>query len=527
VEPMPAPTIAIEPEPTVSERNAAPVPASRAGNSKPIPVRRAYSSAGVRFLQFVTDVIALNVTYHVMLLARFGAFFWENPARLRGAPWSIYPELEIFMNLFWVAISVSLQVYRPWLTDHPTREQELTLSHRASGSLDQIRIVGRAGIFLAASLLLFIVAQGGYNYYSRLFLAFFLTSIPVVLAGIRIVEQSARATVRLQKSPRKNIIVIGAGYTGERFYQTVVTNPNYGYRVLGFLDDNGVESGVRSMILGKLRDLDRVASRETVDEVIIALPHADEQTIARLVTECENRCIRVALLPGDDVAYSALASRTIERVGDLSLVRMREAPLDRWMSRMLKRAFDIVFSIAALMVVFPIVFLASALFIKLSSRGPIFFQQARTGEDGQTFICYKFRTMREDRSAHLIQATKDDPRLTTVGRILRRTSMDELPQFWNVLKGEMSVVGPRPHMLKNTEDYRKIIAQYMVRHFVKPGLTGWAQVNGFRGSTRNPNAMQRRIEHDLYYIENWSFLFDLTIVARTIVSVLRGDKNAY
>jgi lipopolysaccharide/colanic/teichoic acid biosynthesis glycosyltransferase len=136
--------------------------------------------------------------------------------------------------------------------------------------------------------------------------------------------------------------------------------------------------------------------------------------------------------------------------------------------------------------------------------------------------------MRQDEaSAHHVQATKNDPRLTGFGRILRRTSMDELPQFWNVLRGEMSVVGPRPHMLKHTEDYRKIIAQYMVRHFVKPGLTGWAQVSGYRGATKHPDAMQRRIEHDLYYIENWSFLFDFTIVARTIVCVLRGDKNAY
>jgi len=126
-----------------------------------------------------------------------------------------------------------------------------------------------------------------------------------------------------------------------------------------------------------------------------------------------------------------------------------------------------------------------------------------------------------------VQATKNDPRLTGFGRILRRTSMDELPQFWNVLRGEMSVMGPRPHMLKHTEDYRKIIAQYMVRHFVKPGLTGWAQVNGYRGATENSEAMKRRIEHDLYYIENWSFLLDLTIVARTIICILRGDKNAY
>jgi putative colanic acid biosynthesis UDP-glucose lipid carrier transferase len=486
------------------------------------PTPRTYNTVLLRLLQFVTDLLVLNVTYHLILLLRFGAFFAGSPERLGGAPWSIYPELEIFLNVFWAAIAILLPVYRQ------PRQQALIEPGQSSGNLDQIRSVARAGLLLAGALLLFIVAQGGYNYYSRLFLSYFLTSIPLVLVALRIITQSAATTVRQQKSPRKNILVIGAGSYGERFYNTVRTNPSYGYKVLGFLDDNGVDSHVRSMILGKLGDLDRIASRQTIDEVVIALPKASENTITQLVAACDDRCIRVALLPSEDLSYGPLASRTIERVGDFSLVRMREAPLDQWWNRTLKRSFDILFSLIVLTTIFPVIFIVSALLIKFGSRGSIFFRQARTGEDGQTFICYKFRTMREDEDgAHRIQATKNDPRLTGFGRILRRTSMDELPQFWNVLRGEMSVIGPRPHMLKHTEDYRKIIAQYMVRHFVKPGLTGWAQVNGYRGATQDPEAMQRRIEHDLYYIENWSFLFDLTIVARTIVCILRGDKNAY
>ncbi len=509
-----APSIAIE-------KSEAAAPDTHAISAAPA-ARRTYNIVLLRLLQFVTDLLVLNVTYHLMLLLRFGAFFAGSPERLRGAPWSIYPELEIFLNIFWAAIAILLPVYRR------SRQQVWTEPKQYSGNLDQIRSVARAGLLLAGALLLFIVAQGGYVYYSRLFLAYFLTSIPLVLVALRIITQSAATTVRQQKSPRKNILVIGAGSYGERFYETVRTNPAYGYKVLGFLDDNGVDSHVRPMILGKLRDLDRIANHETIDEVVIALPKADENTISELVTECENRCIRVALLPREDLSYGPLASRTIERVGDFSLVRMREAPLDQWGNRTLKRTFDVLFSSIVLVTIFPVVFIVSAILIKLGSRGSIFFRQARTGEDGQTFICYKFRTMQEDEGkAHRIQATKDDPRLTAFGKMLRRTSMDELPQFWNVLRGEMSVMGPRPHMLKHTEDYRKIIAQYMVRHFVKPGLTGWAQVNGYRGATENPNAMQRRIEHDLYYIENWTVLLDLTIVARTIVCILRGDKNAY
>ena len=481
-----------------------------------LATRKTSNIALIRLLQFITDLVLLNVTYHVMLLVRFGAFFAQSPERLHGVPWSIYAELEIFLNIFWAAIALIMRVYRP----------RTELETGTSGNLDELRSIIRAGLVLGGSLLLCIVAQGGYEYYSRIFLACLLTAIPLVLVGSRVISQSAATTVRQQKT-RKNILVIGAGTYGERFYETLRANPNFGYRVLGFLDNNGVNSGVRSMILGKLSDLHSIAERQNIDEVVIALEKADEAAISQFVVDCEDRCIRVALLPTQDLAYGPVAPRTVERIGEFSLVRMREAPLDQFSNRSMKRVFDILFSLLVLTTIFPIVFIVSAILIKLSSKGPIFFRQARTGEDGQTFLCYKFRTMREDTAAHRIQATRNDPRLTGFGRILRRTSMDELPQFWNVLRGDMSVIGPRPHMLKHTEDYRKIIAQYMVRHFVKPGMTGWAQVCGYRGETKNPELMQRRIEHDLYYIENWSFLFDLTIALRTIVCILQGDEHAY
>ena len=341
-----------------------------------------------------------------MLFARFGALFPQRTVQLGGAPWAIYPHLEIFLNFFWIFIALSLRVYRP-LGDYERNGREQALN------LEPIRVVARAGIFLAGTLLLFIVAQGGYNFYSRLFLAYFLTSIPIVLIAMRIIAQSAATTVRQQTSPRKNIIVIGAGSYGERFYETVRSNPAYGYNVLGFLDDNRVDSHIHSMILGKLHDLDRIANRETIDEIIIALPKTNEQTISQLVAECDNLCIRVALLPREYISYGPLASRMIERVGEFSLVRMREVPLDQWVNRLSKRTFDVIFSIAVLVLIFPVVFLVSAFIIKLGSRGPIFFKQERTGEDGQTFMCYKFRTMREDADeAHQRQATRNDPRMT-------------------------------------------------------------------------------------------------------------------
>src|ERR1017187_10228572 len=295
-----------------------------------------------RFLQFLGDLVVLNLTYHLMLLVRFGSFFAVNQERLHGAPWAVYPELELYVNLFWIAIAIVLRLYK----------RQNSLDERPRANIEEIRSVGRAGLILAGCLLLSIVAQGGYNYYSRLFLAYFLTAAPIILIGLRILVESAATTVRHQKSPRKNIIVIGAGSYGARFYETVTANPRYGYRVLGFLDDNGKDSRVRSMILGKLRDLDRVASHQTIDEVVIALPKSDEATIGRLVTECENRCIRGALLPADGFADDLpsidvpLAPRTMEPVRESSLARLGEAPLDQWQSRMTKRAVAIAFRLA-------------------------------------------------------------------------------------------------------------------------------------------------------------------------------------
>jgi len=304
-------------------------------------------------------------------------------------------------------------------------------------------------------------------------------------------------------------------------------NPTTGYRVIGFLDDNGVTSNVRPMILGTLGDLDRITSEQKIDEVIIAVPKTSEERLGELIARCEDKFIRVSVIPND---YAALeGKRVIAEVGEFSLVRVRETPLEKPANTFFKRAFDIVFSLIVLVAILPIVFLFVAPIIALTSKGPIFFRQLRTGLSGKPFYCYKFRTMRHanGKTADLTQAMRGDPRLTRIGKILRRTNLDELPQFWNVLRGEMSVVGPRPHMVEHTEDYRKIIGSYMVRHLVNPGVTGWAQVNGLRGATETPEKMRDRVRFDTYYIENWSFVFDIKIILKTVARMVRGDKNAY
>ena len=193
---------------------------------------------------------------------------------------------------------------------------------------------------------------------------------------------------------------------------------------------------------------------------------------------------------------------------------------------MLKRAFDIVFS-SVVLIFSPLVFIPVAIGVKMSSPGPVFFRQERTGLQGRRFHCLKFRTMRVNSDADSVQATSDDPRKTAFGNFLRRTSIDELPQFINVFLGDMSVVGPRPHMVKQTEDYTRIIDKYMVRHTIKPGITGWAQISGYRGLTDELWKMEKRVEYDVWYIEHWNFFLDLKIIFRTVVNAFKGEENAY
>ena len=209
------------------------------------------------------------------------------------------------------------------------------------------------------------------------------------------------------------------------------------------------------------------------------------------------------------------------------ILYIREEPLRQVSNRFVKRAFDVAVSGAFLCTLFPVVYLFVALGIKLTSKGPVFFIQERSGENGRTFGCIKFRSMRVNDEADRVQATKNDPRKTRFGSFLRKSSIDELPQFINVLKGDMSIVGPRPHMLQHTELYSKLVNKYMVRHLIKPGITGWAQVTGYRGETHELSQMEGRVRRDIWYLENWSLLLDIRIMLLTVWNALKRDENAY
>ena len=260
------------------------------------------------------------------------------------------------------------------------------------------------------------------------------------------------------------------------------------------------------------------------EELYLCVSRKRKDVIRRISWFCDSRVIRFYYVPVSVETIGLNLKR--EMLDDMEVFTTYENPLQNSVNRTVKRLFDIVLSLIALGLtglIFPFVWLT----IKIQSPGPIFFKQKRTGLDGRNFYCYKFRSMHVNKDADRVQATKDDPRKYPFGNFMRKTNIDELPQFWNVLKGDMSIVGPRPHMLAHTEMYSQLISKYMVRHFVKPGITGWAQVSGFRGETKELWQMEERVKHDIWYMENWSFWLDIRIVWFTVKTFFIHDKNAY
>jgi Undecaprenyl-phosphate glucose phosphotransferase len=276
--------------------------------------------------------------------------------------------------------------------------------------------------------------------------------------------------------------------------------------------------------MGNIADAREFALKKNVDEVIVALTDFDKKTINSLIKFCDNNLIRITIVP--DFYRKFAYQFQIDFFGSIPFLSIRKEPLQSFRNRLIKRSFDFLFSTMVILLIFPWFIPLMAILIKLGSKGPVFFFQDRSGLNNKVFKMIKFRTMVVNQEAHQRQASRDDPRITPIGRFLRKTNLDEMPQFFNVWMGCMTVVGPRPHTLKHTEVYSKIVDNFMVRQFVKPGLTGWAQVTGFRGETGKPELMAKRVAKDVWYIENWSFFLDLKIVAMTIYNMIAGDENA-
>jgi len=276
---------------------------------------------------------------------------------------------------------------------------------------------------------------------------------------------------------------------------------------------------------GALKSYVQFAKQNNITDFYFSLPMFDNEEVAILVEEAEKHCIRVNFIAPETSPDAGMYR--VHYIGGLPVLKRYNEPLRRLHNQLIKRTFDVVLS--GFVIVFILSWLVPlvSLLVKMESKGAVFFKQHRSGRGNNSFVCLKFRSMQENSVSDIQQATKDDSRITKVGAFLRKTSLDEFPQFINVFRGDMSIVGPRPHMLRHTEEYNERVNHYMVRLYLKPGLTGWAQVNGYRGEIKNIELMKKRVEHDIWYMENWSLFLDIKIMYLTLVNILRGEENAY
>lgn len=393
-------------------------------------------------------------------------------------------------------------------------------------------------------VILRLISQSG-QYFT--FMCIFAATLFVVLLLSRWAEIALVHMLRRRGFNTRSVIFVGDNDTMSDIYDYITHIPSAGIRVLGYYADRPLKHAPKEFRhLGSRQRFGQIIKEkkeyvafngnkhekgEHLDESIprsdilfCSLPTTCEEEIGRIIDFCDNNIIRFFYLPQN--FHDKKIHLHPDHILGIGVLTNHESPLFLRKNRALKRGFDIVVSGAVCTAMLPFIPIIGAI-IKLSSKGPIFFKQQRTGLDGNIFYCYKFRSMHVNKAADTLQATKSDPRKFAFGEFMRKTNIDEFPQFFNVLKGDMSIVGPRPHMLAHTKKYSELISNYMIRHFYKPGITGWAQVTGYRGETRRLSDMEERVKRDLWYMENWTPWLDLKIIAMTLKTIFVPDKKAY
>lgn len=366
--------------------------------------------------------------------------------------------------------------------------------------------------------------------YINVFCRFYVGYIFVLFILICIYRITLRYMLRLYRGKKRfvnYVVMVGSTTNNVELYHEMTDDSATGYRVCGYFDYTpNSDFPANCPYLGIPEDsISFLKKHPNIRHLFCCLPSRERDTIIPIIDYCENHLVHFYSVPN---LHNYLHNRVfLNMLGDVPYLSLHKVALNRPENKLIKRLFDIAFSLLFLCTVFPVIFIIVAVVTKITMPGPIFFSQKRSGLNDKEFYCLKFRSMKVNKEADILQATKEDPRKTKWGEILRKTNLDETPQFINVLLGDMSVVGPRPHMLKHTEEYSKLINKYMVRHFVKPGITGWSQVSGFRGETKELCQMENRVKGDIWYIEHWSFVLDLFIIYKTVINIFKGEKNAY
>jgi len=458
----------------------------------------------IKAINLTIDYIILNMS---MVISYFivdnSLWFWVN---------NHYLPVVLVFNLIWLLAANITGLYEHVLT----KDSIKTYRGLIQTYLLFISFISFAIIILIGTQVYSVTRE--YLFYSLALFGFLLSLWKLVFLGIRKSERASLMDTR-------TFVIIGGGRIGQDLFNFFEKNPELGYKLMGFFDNHPETIQFKDVYVGSTGDCINYVKANKIDEIFCTLPNSESATIEKLMLEADKNLIRFKFVP----EYFDFEKRPtyIENFGHIPVISVRSEPLENMLNRFVKRLFDVIFSLFIILFVFSWLFPILAVLIKLGSKGPIFFVQIRSGRDNKPFKCYKFRSMRLNTDSNKKQATRDDQRVTTIGAFLRRTSLDELPQFFNVLIGNMSVVGPRPHMISHTKQYSQLIDKFMVRHFLKPGITGYAQSNGLRGETKTTEDMLKRVEADVWYLENWSFLFDLKIIFLTVWNAIKGDKNAF
>ncbi len=462
-------------------------------------MRHKYASF-IRFINFAYDIFVLNISLIIIFLKL------EISTEILGF-W--YQKSLFFMwlniNSSWIAAALFGNVYTL-----------RNLIYFKEGTKNSVK-----GFLL---MILFLVTldffSNSKSIYTREIIFQFIALFSILFWGARFLFYLLKKVYNIEFYSGRKVLLVGSEEITELMKKTFNDKKEYGFLYGGYQND-------MDFALGKEKFFHQLYSKiknENIEEVFFAKTRIGNDDLYELIQELDKKTIRVRIIPDFFKFYTKPQNLTF--IGDMPLLSLREEPLQSLLNRMIKRAFDVLFSLTVILLIFSWLFPILSVLIKLESRGPIFFKQLRSGRDNKQFWCYKFRSMRVNIDSDKIQATKNDTRITRIGSIIRKTSIDEFPQFFNVLLSNMSIVGPRPHMLKHTEQYSAIVDKYMIRHFVKPGITGWAQVNGFRGEISNVEDIEKRVEHDIWYIEHWSLLLDIQVVLLTIYNILKGEDKA-
>jgi len=449
-------------------------------------------------LFLIADLVCLNLSISYANFDRFGVFLYTNES---------YFTLQLVLNLAWLLIFFMMKLHEI------SRESRL---------IDHInKVLSGLVINLSVVFALWFVAKPFYYSRQHLFITYLAFTVLLIIwrtGWHYLIRYSRRKGFNI-----RNVVIVGYDSLASELELHFRANKGLGYKFLGYFDNNAQES--RGRYLGSVSAIKEYAKKEQIDVIFCFLPRLIDAEIKSMIDFAENNLIKVKIIS----QFSRLGNKSlsIQKFGDIPIINVGTIPLDNRLNQAVKRGFDLIFSTLVLVFIFSWLIPIIGILIKLESKGPIFFKQLRNGRDNHPFACWKFRTMVVNNEADTKQATKNDSRITKVGAILRKTSIDELPQFINVFLGEMSVVGPRPHPIKLNQEFQPKIDRFIQRHAVKPGITGLAQAKGFRGETAAFSDMSGRVRLDKFYVKNWSLILDFKIIVLTIVSILRGSENAY